>query len=462
MTTPNITINPADTVTTFLASLPTIPRILDGSTSIPFPSSVATYYAQQMSLGPVAVFHFSGLPLSQATVTINNRAIASGFLLGLNGNVLEDTDRFFKQYSFPPIPSPVNPSQSFTNFSDLMSSYETYISSIVSPFLGSYGTGYDQALYQGLLQDFATAMGIQLDSNNQVIGGDWAVVQPPLDLSSSNPSNPFILAMDKFLSSFTYPNETPPPSGASNEPFYEYFINKYHAFLSGISTIQDPSLAYVDPTASANPFLNLASYRQIYNAFASDTSDAAFQSFFNLFYQQEIAQKGYFMPSQMLEDWFSTIRNTFGANLFIDDIGSSLAGNDSEKAQVLNRIILLLISLIQTLQNIGIAQANRLQYLTQFQNAYTALETQVPVFLQSTAGPIGGPGSNAVSIRNELNSSFNGIILDNLRSLRSVQEDNAKQVQSQVNRTNDAVNQQTDMVTTFLQQMTTLLGTILK
>ena len=461
MTTPNITINPADTVTTFLASLPTIPHILDGTTNLPFPSSVATYYTQQLSLNFVTNFHFTGLPLSQATIGLNNQGNAHGGFAA-DGYVLERASDFLSQYSFPPIPSPVTPTQSFTTFQDLLSTYESYLESFTFLSVSTYGSGYDQALYQGLLQDFATAMGIQLDANDHVIGGDWAIIQPPLDLSSTNANNPFILAMNQFLSSFTYPNQTPPPAGASNEPFYEYFIHQYHKFLSGISTIQDPSLAYVDPTASTNPFLNLASYRQIYNAFATDTSDAAFQAFFNLFYQQEIVNKGYFLPSQMVEDWFSTVRNTFGANLFIDDIGSSLAGNDSEKAQVLNRIILLLISLIQTLQNIGIAQANRLQYLTQFQNAYTALETQVPVFLQSSPNPIGGTNSNTITIRNELNSSFNGIILDNLRSLRSIQEDNAKQVQSQVNRTNDAVNQQTDMVTTFLQQMTTLLGTILK
>jgi hypothetical protein len=146
----------------------------------------------------------------------------------------------------------------------------------------------------------------------------------------------------------------------------------------------------------------------------------------------------------------------------LEKIGSSLAGNGSEKVIVLNRIILLLISLIKTLQDVGIVQANRLTYLTKYQNVYTGLQTQIPVFLKDGTKPIGTSSTEAGQTRNDLNSSFNGILTDNLRSLRGIQEDNAKKLQSNVNATNDAVNQQTDMVSTFIQQMQTLLSTILR
>lgn len=448
MSTPNITINPGQTVSTFLESLPSIPLILDGTTSIPFPSSLAAYYSQMT----FASSQLAGVPLTNVIRNIDQLPPFS--LSFFSPAKLNQLNTFFSDYSLPSIPAPTNPTIAFTTLSDLTTNLETNFQ-----IFGMTGTG--NALYQGMLQDFATAMGIQLDSQNLVVGGDWSIITPSLDLSASNPNNPFILNVNKFLSTYTYPDINPPPN-SSGEPFLTNFFNQYHQFLSGISTIQDPSQAYVDPTASFNPFTNLASYRQIFNAFSPDTSDAAFNAFFNQFYTQEIVQKGYFMPSQMVGDWFSSVQNSFGANTYIDYIGSSLAENDSQKAQVINRIILLLISLIQTMQNVGIAQANRLRYLTQFQNAYTALETQVPVFLQSTPGPIGGTSSNSSTVRNELNSSFNGIVLDNVRSLRTVQQNNAQQVQSAVNTTNDAVNQQMSMVTTFLQQMTTLLGTILR
>lgn len=149
------------------------------------------------------------------------------------------------------------------------------------------------------------------------------------------------------------------------------------------------------------------------------------------------------------------------ANLInMEKIGSSLSGNDSEKALVLNRIIRLLIAIIQTLQNVGIAQANRLTFITKFQNVYTALQTQIPVFLKDGTKPLGDSSTEAGQARNDLNSSFNGVLTDNLRNLRGIQEDAAKKEQTNVNQTNDAVNQQTDMCSTFIQQLSTLLNTV--
>jgi hypothetical protein len=114
---------------------------------------------------------------------------------------------------------------------------------------------------------------------------------------------------------------------------------------------------------------------------------------------------------------------------------------------------------------VGITEAKRLQYFTNYQNVYTTLQQQIPTFTKDQAGPIGGgkdSNSDQAQTRNELNSTFNGALIDNIRNLRSVQQNNAQQVQTGVNTTNDAVNQQTDMATTFIQQLSTLLSTIYK
>jgi len=236
-------------------------------------------------------------------------------------------------------------------------------------------------------------------------------------------------------------------------------MDKFGAFLSTIATLKTPLPS--DPNYFY--FRDLVSFEGVYKAFAADPSDAAFKDRLNQFYQDQMNANGYFIPSQALAAWVTAIRNeNDAAKMNLDLIGFSLTGNSSEKAIILNRIIRLLISLIKTLQDVGIAQANRLTFVTKFQNVYTALQTQIPVFLKDGSEPIGTASTEAGQARNDLNSSFNGVLTDNLRSLRGIQEDAAKKLQTNVNQTNDAVNQQTDMASTFIQQLSTLLSMILR
>ncbi|WP_068467235.1 hypothetical protein [Candidatus Protochlamydia phocaeensis] len=425
--TPNVTFDDGFNQASFLDSLQYIPTAV---TNFTYPQAVTNYYNQ------------NGLsPLPTSFLPFNTGNELSSLENGLS--VAQDFDNYLSGYSLPQTPGATTPTKAFTDYSSFAAGWYQYMQ---SPNNGG--------LYQGLLNDFATAMGISLGSNNQMVAGDWIYlnkspgVSPPIDFTSpSATNNPMIMAFQKFLAQYKYPPGGQASSG-SNLPYYTDFINQWHQWLGGIATLSNGN--------------TLASYQAFYNSFAKNTSLPDFTARLQKFYEDEVAKNGYFLPSQMFSDWVDTIRNENGLNVNTALIGSSLAGNDSEKAIILNRIILLLISMIQTLQNVGIAQANRLTYVTQYQNAYTGLQTQVPVFLKDGSNPIGGSSTEAGQARNDLNSSFNGILTDNLRSLRGIQEDNAKKLQSNVNTTNDAVNQQTDMATTFLQQLNTLLSTILR
>lgn len=321
------------------------------------------------------------------------------------------------------------------------------------------------ALYKGFLQGYIQASGNVISPDLTTISGDWSIltnpaIPPPITLdftSDTNINNPFIKAFNQFIERYDYPFQ-----GLGDNP--TRLINQFEKFMTATALIQDPSQAIVPPGFPANFFAELPTYKAIYQAFGpANITDEEFISRVKQFYLDEVQTKGFFTPSQSFSSWVDTIRIENGYNAVRDvSANSSLAGNSSEKVIILNRIIVLLISIIKTLQDVGIAQANRLKFTTAYQQAYVALQTQVPTFVRGSPGAIGDSGESASQVRNDLNASYNSILIDNLRSLRGLQEDRAKKQQSDVNQTNDAVNQQTDMATTLLQQISTLLNTVLR
>jgi hypothetical protein len=295
---------------------------------------------------------------------------------------------------------------------------------------------------------------------------DWAIFATPpdpinLNYNALNSTNPAFTSLSHFLDTFQpFSDEiyTPPSTGTASDDFLVLFTNQLSSFYTTTATIQDPG-AFVasDPVYEALP-----TYEGIYSAFGPAHFDRTrFIADIKQFYNEQIAKNGYFLPSQSFGEWVTAVRLNYLATSDLIS-SSSLAGNSSEKALILDRILLLLIKLIQSLQNVGIAQANRLRYITQYQQAYTALQTQIPVFTRQLNSPIGGSTQEESNTRNTLNTAVNGLLADNLRALRGLQEDSGKKMQSNVNQTNDAVNQQTDMATTFIQQMSSLLTVILR
>lgn len=140
---------------------------------------------------------------------------------------------------------------------------------------------------------------------------------------------------------------------------------------------------------------------------------------------------------------------------------TSLASGHYIKTLIMDRIFKLLIQMVNTLQGVAAAQAARLNFLTQWQKAYTDLQNQIHTFIQNNGDYISGGGSDASNARDDLNR-VNSTYVQNLQNQNSVISDDAKALQSNVNQSNDAVNQQSDIATSILQEMTTILGTIFK
>jgi hypothetical protein len=388
------------------------------------------------------------------------------------------------------------PYKTFTNWSDFEQGFYTYVQQRAT-LQGVNITGMDQAaLYKGFAQDFATVFGIQINSDGTLDGttGDWSVLTQNSSsalFDESNPNNPFILAFNQFVNTMT-PSDYPKSTLPSNTNFADMssFMASFQTFLttntstnpavSTLALLQTGAAAINSTAPNQTAFDNVGTYEQIYNAYAKNPTPAGFSTFINAFYNNEIKLKGYFTPGDSATDFLNAAQNNDPLNVQLDEMpGSSISGTGSEALLVLNRVLELLIKLVQSLQNVGIVQAQRLTYYTNFQNAYTGMISEVPVFTAGQqltrinpngttsqfASPIGKTGSkstDAGNARNDINSAFNGLMTDNIRSLRDIQENNAKQLQSNINTTNDAVNQQTDMVSTFLQQLSTMLSSILK
>lgn len=137
---------------------------------------------------------------------------------------------------------------------------------------------------------------------------------------------------------------------------------------------------------------------------------------------------------------------------------TSLAAGGYTAAIILNDIFSKILNMIGALQNAAAVQANRLSFLSGWQKAYTNLAANIPVFT-SGSGAFGTKTDD--KLRGELNQ-LNSNYAATVQNRQSVVGDDAKALQSNVNQSNDAVNQQSNLGTAILQELGTLLAAIFK
>ena len=152
---------------------------------------------------------------------------------------------------------------------------------------------------------------------------------------------------------------------------------------------------------------------------------------------------------------------------YVDDTNNSagLYGRPLE----LGRIFGLLVLMVDTLQKAAAAQANRLNFLSQWQKAYTDEMNQIHAFVQGNSDGeadadqgkivLDSNDDNSTKIRGDLNT-LNTNLTQQMQGNRQVVADDAQALQSSVNQTNDAVQSQTDMATSILQQLSTILSSL--
>jgi hypothetical protein len=127
----------------------------------------------------------------------------------------------------------------------------------------------------------------------------------------------------------------------------------------------------------------------------------------------------------------------------------------------LDRIFQLIASMVESIQKVAITQSERLTFLTKWQTAYTDKMAGMHNFVSQNGDPsfVSAQNDDASKVRQDLNQT-NSTYTEQMRAARAIVADAAKAHQSVVNQSNDAVNQQSNMATSLIQQFSTILGSI--
>lgn len=119
---------------------------------------------------------------------------------------------------------------------------------------------------------------------------------------------------------------------------------------------------------------------------------------------------------------------------------------------ILNKIYTSVRNVVNALQNATVAEANRIKLFTEWQAAYTNQLAQIPVFNKNT----GGDNFSATQLTQLTN--IVGRYTSFVQNRQSVISNASKTLQSDVDQSNNAVNAQSTLATTLIQQFSTLLA----
>ncbi len=271
---------------------------------------------------------------------------------------------------------------------------------------------------------------------------------------------------------------------------YQNFFTAFLRYLSTTTVLQTASKSTVlnlmtNPTRStAQNYIQ--SYQAIYESFNGpigtlSTNSASWtvaQSVFvarlSAFYLSELAKtrtsaqpSGFFDASQDLSDWYNYTQNLY----YNPQFSPNAVITDPDSTIILDKVLLSLINMISTIQTVAAAQANSLNFLSQWQEAYTNKLNQIHTFADGDGTVLGsftaGLGTadwdqNASgAVRNALNN-INQNYISKLQANQQTISDNSKSLQTNVNQSDDEANQQGSLADSVLQEMSTLLSSIFR
>lgn len=142
---------------------------------------------------------------------------------------------------------------------------------------------------------------------------------------------------------------------------------------------------------------------------------------------------------------------------------TSLQSGEYLNTLQMNRIFDLLLRMIDVLQKVAVSQAEQLKFLNSWQRAYIDKMSEVHTFVgkNSDASYISGSDTDSGTARQDLNQT-NTTYTEQMRSSGQIAGDTAKAMQANISQTQDAVNQQSNMATSIIQQMNTILASIFR
>lgn len=128
----------------------------------------------------------------------------------------------------------------------------------------------------------------------------------------------------------------------------------------------------------------------------------------------------------------------------------------------LNSVMSLLVDMIKSMQSVAVAQANRLTVLVQWQQAYTNQMNSVHTFTASNGDAYVSSNDDSFTNKRQALNTTNSTYTEQMRANNNLVADTAKGLQTNINATQDAVNQQSNMATSIIQQMNSILSAIYK
>lgn len=142
---------------------------------------------------------------------------------------------------------------------------------------------------------------------------------------------------------------------------------------------------------------------------------------------------------------------------------SSLNSGKYLTTLTLNRVLSLLVDMIKAMQGVAVAQASRLNILVKWQEAYTNQMNSVHAFVSNNGdAQVSDPGNSDNTNRRQSLNLSNSTYTEQMKSNNNLVADTAKGLQTNINATQDAVNQQSNMATSILQQMSSIVQAINK
>ncbi len=141
---------------------------------------------------------------------------------------------------------------------------------------------------------------------------------------------------------------------------------------------------------------------------------------------------------------------------------SSMNSGKSLITLTLNSVLSLLVGMISSMQKIAVVQANRLNILIKWQEGYTNKMNTVHSFVSNNGDAfVSSTAESFTNVRRDLNLT-NSNYTEQMRSNNGLVADTAKGLQTNINATQDAVNQQSNMATSIIQQMNSIVQAIQK
>lgn len=277
--------------------------------------------------------------------------------------------------------------------------------------------------------------------------GNWSSLQPIID-QFPTPSDFFDNVtqkiLDKAIGSLTVADV---PAFTSAQ--FMTYISKWLTATGNLQTPQVtdlPASAYVAGTV---PDLN--TYQNVYQAFFGTTT--GFSNALQNFYNTTISREKYFIPSQHFANWVEMISNTTGHV-------QSNPGTDSDSTRIIFELLSLVKDMVGTLEDLSSAQVERLKFYSNWQQSYTDLIAKVPVVTVSKLGAkIKGNDEQKSNAMQQV-GQYNDAWTQKLRSFRDNVASEAKSHQTAVDQTKDAINAQSSLATTLLQDLRTILQSL--